>query len=320
LRQDYIAEAVHLSIAMKKPVKVLWTRPEEFIQDYFRPASYNKLEAGLNASGAPIAWRHRMVSSSILSWYLETPTVVPDIRDTVDPFAVEGATEVPYNIGDVQVEWVQDEPGVPVSFWRSVGYSFNTWIFESFLDECAHAAGQDPLKYRLALVKDDATKRALQFVAEKSGWYGPKLPKGQGRGIAVSTCFGTTIAQVAEVVIDEDGYLKVRRVVAAVDCGIVINPYLVETQLHSAIIQGLSACLKQQITFKGGAIEQKSFSECGLLAFDETPIIEVHLIPSPRPSSGIGEPGVPPLAPAVCNAIFAATGQRIRSLPISLGS
>jgi isoquinoline 1-oxidoreductase beta subunit len=230
--------------------------------------------------------------------------------------ALRGVT-IPYAIDNLRVEQVEEDPGVPVGAWRSVGASQNGFTVECFIDELAHAAGQDPLAYRLALLKQAPRHRAaLQLAADKAGW-GKKLPAGHGRGIAVYESFAGWVAHVVEVSVVR-GVIRVLRVVSAVDCGTAVNPAGVRDQTESSITFALTAALKGEITIRGGRVEQGNFDDQPLLRIDELPVIEAHLVPSREPPGGVGEPGVPPLAPALANAVFAATGQRLRRLPLRL--
>ncbi|TMH22391.1 MAG: xanthine dehydrogenase family protein molybdopterin-binding subunit, partial [Betaproteobacteria bacterium] len=237
--------------------------------------------------------------------------------DGVDEFGVEGIRDCPYDIPNLRVEYSRQEPGaLQVWFWRSVGHSQNSFFLESFIDELAHAAGKDPFEFRRSLLgKQPRYKGALELAAEKAGW-GKPLPAGVHRGIAVVFSFGSWCAEVAEVSVGQDGTPKVHRVVAAVDCGMTVNPDIVKRQIESAVVYGLTAALYGKITFKDGRVEQSNFHDYRMLRMNEMPAVEVHIVPSTEAPGGIGEPGTPPIAPAVANAIFAATGKRIRKLPI----
>ena len=295
LEQDFVIEAVQLSKAVGAPVQVLWTREDDMQHDFYRPANCTQLRAALDARGMPQAWFQRIAGP----------------RN-----ALRGVT-IPYAIDNVRVEQVEEDPGVPVGPWRSVGASQNGFTVECFIDELAHAAGQDPLAYRLALLKQAPRHRAaLQLAADKAGW-GKQLPAGHGRGIAVYVSFAGWVAHVVEVSVVR-GVIRVQRVVSAVDCGTAVNPAGVRDQTESAITFALTAALKGEITIRDGRVEQGNFDDQPLLRLDELPVIEVHLVPSGEPPGGVGEPGVPPLAPALANAVFAATGQRLRRLPLRL--
>jgi isoquinoline 1-oxidoreductase subunit beta len=299
LENDYVVEAVKVSKVIGAPVKVIWTREDDMRNDFYRPATYNLLQAGLDQKGAPVAWLHRIVGPSAGG-------------------LVTGGSVPPYAIPNLLIDSHAVDTGVRSGAWRSVGYSQNCFVIESFLDEMAHAAKKDPYEYRLGLLPASSRLRgALQLAAGKSGW-GTRLPAGSGRGIACVQGFGSSVAQVAEVSVSKDGSLKVNRVVCAIDCGPVVNPDTVEAQMESAIVYGLSAALKDEITVENGVISQSNFDDYEVLRLDDMPKTEVHFVPSDDSLGGIGEPGVPPIAPAVANAIFAATGKRIRSLPIRL--
>jgi isoquinoline 1-oxidoreductase beta subunit len=313
---DYVMDAVKLSKVVGKPVKVVWTREDDMHGDFFRPTAYNKMSAGIDASGKPVYWQHRIVSPSIMA------TLGPGLfgfappPDRLDDSATEGAHTLPYDTQNLYVDWVRSDPGVPVGFWRSVGSSHTAFSTECFLDEVAHAAGKDPLAYRLSLLeKHPRHAGALKLAAEKAGW-GKPLAKGIGRGIAVHESFGSYVAQVAEVSVDKDGQVKVHRVVIAVDCGQVVNPDTVAAQMEGGMVYGLTAALYGEITVKNGRVEQRNFYDYKMLRMNEMPKCEVYIVPSTEKHGGVGEPGTPPIAPAVVNAIFAATGKRIRSLPL----
>jgi isoquinoline 1-oxidoreductase beta subunit len=309
----FVREAVEISKAVKHPVKVVWTREDDMRGGYYRPRSHHVLEAGLDASGAPIAWQHRIVCQSIAIGTSAEPFVV---KNGLESLAVEGAENLPYSIPNIRVDWQRAPGGVPVHFWRSVGHSANAFVVESFIDELAHAAGNDPLEFRLSrLEKHPRQKKLLELVAEKSGWSKKPL-EGRARGVAIHEAFGSLIAYVAEVSVSKTGHLRVHKVVGAVDCGSVVNPDGIRMQVESGVVFGLSAALYGAITFKNGRVEQSNFHDYPMLRIHEMPEIEVHLGPSGDKMGGVGEVGVPPVAPALTNAIFAATGKRVRRLPI----
>lgn len=310
---DYAEEAVGISKAVGKPVKVLWTREEDFQYDFYRPANATRIEAGLDEKGAVTAWSHKIACPSIFA------RVFPGMmKNGIDNAAVEGVTDLEYDVPNLLAEYVRVDLPVPVGFWRSVGASHNGFIIESFVDELATAAGKDPLQFRLGLLgKHPRAKRVLETAAQKAGW-GKKPAKGQALGIAYHLSFGTYVAEVAEVSVDKaTGKIAVHKITCAVDCGSVINPDTVKAQMESGIIMGLSAALKEKMEFAQGGVRTQNFGDYDLLRMSETPEIEVHIVTSRDPLGGVGEPGVPPAAPAVANAVFAATGARLRSLPMT---
>jgi isoquinoline 1-oxidoreductase beta subunit len=318
LESDYVVEAVETSRAAGNiPVKVVWTREDDTQHSPYRPASHNVLTAALESSGLPIAWRHRIVGASILQYFKTFSHLLR--KDGLDPTSVQGAADYfPYDIPNVYVDYVNNNPGVPSGFWRSVGNSQNGFIMESFIDELAHAAGDDPYRYRRQLMGKPLAARlraVLDLAAEKAGW-GKPLPPGVHRGIAAHFAYGGYCAQVAEVSVAKGGLVKVHRVVAAIDCGWVVNPDTVVAQIESGIVYGLNAALYNEITIKNGRVEQSNFNDYPMMRMSEMPKVEVHILEGQGDQGGIGEPGTPPIAPAVCNAIFAATGKRIRKLPI----
>jgi isoquinoline 1-oxidoreductase beta subunit len=308
---DGVTDAMEIVKALGGTVKVTWTREDDMRHDFYRPLSYNVLRAGLDAAGKPVAWTHRMVTPSILA------RLAPKaIRDGIDPTCTDVAANLPYAIPHLQVELTLADAGVPLGWWRSVSASQNAFVTECFLDEVAAAAGRDPLDLRRELLAEKPRHRAvLELAAAKAGW-GTPLPAGRGRGLAVVESFGSFVAQVAEVTVAADGSVRVDRVVCAVDCGQVIHPDLVAGQMESGIIYGLSATVLGEITLEKGRVVQGNFDDYPMLRLDQCPTIEVHLAPSGEAHGGIGEVGVPPIAPAVVNAIAAATGKRVRQLPV----
>ena len=309
---DFVADAVETSKAVGAPVKVIYTREDDIQHDFYRPAAYNRLSAGLDPDGWPAVWMHRIVSPSIdIFW---TPE---DVKKTgLDQDAVDGAANMPYTFPSMLVDYVITDTPIPVGYWRSVGNSQNAFVVESFLDEIAAAGGHDPYELRRRLLsKEPRLRAALGLAATKAGWGSP-LPKGRYRGIALTSSFASYVAQVAEVSVAPDGQVRVHRVICAVDCGMVVNPSTVEAQMQGAIVFGLTAALKGEITIQNGRVVQSNFHNYEMLRIDEMPVIEVYIIPSHEAPGGIGEPGVPPVAPAVANAVFAATRKRIRRLPI----
>ena len=311
--EDFVADAVELSKAMGRPVQVIWTREDDIQHDFYRPAAYNRLRGALDRNGIPVGWFHHIVGPSILS------RVSPNgVKNGVDGTSTEGAANLPYAIPNLEVAYSLENTSVPVGFWRSVGSSQNAYVTECFLDELARAGGKDPFELRRTLLAKSPRHRVvLELAAGKAGW-GETLPEGRHRGIAVAHSFGSYVAQVAEVSITPEKEVRVHRVVCAVDCGMVVNPDTIEAQMESAIVYGLTAALKGAITVDKGRVVQSNFHDYPLLRMDEMPAVEVHILKSTEPPGGIGEPGTPPIAPAVANAVFAATGRPVRSLPIRL--
>ncbi|HEY8134262.1 MAG TPA: molybdopterin cofactor-binding domain-containing protein, partial [Thermoanaerobaculia bacterium] len=276
-------------------------------------AAYHSIRAGLDAAGNPVAWQHQVVCQSFM---VGTPFESFAMKNGVDSIAVEGASDLPYAIPNLSVSWQQAPGGVPTLWWRSVGHSHNAFVVESFLDEVAHAAGKDPLEFRRALLgKHPRHKGVLELAAEKAGW-GKPLPEGRGRGLAVHESFGSFVAQVAEVSVSKNGDVRVHRVVCAIDCGPTVNPDTIRAQMEGGIVFGLTAALYGEITFENGRVKQRNFHDYPVLRMNEMPVVETHIVASTEKMGGVGETGVPPIAPAVGNAIFAATGKRIRRLPI----
>jgi isoquinoline 1-oxidoreductase beta subunit len=317
---DFIVEAVSIAKAHGAdgtPIKLQWTREDDIGGGLYRPMFFHKLEAGLSAQGELSSWRHVIVGQSIMAG---TPFAAM-MKDGIDPTSVEGAANIAYKIPNIAVDLSTTEVGVPVLWWRVVGSSHTTFAVEAFIDEVAHEAGQDPFELRRKLLVDQPRmKRVLELAAEKAGWNGAPLPKGRGRGIAVAEAFKTFVAQVAEVSIDDKGAVKVDRVVCAVDCGTPINPDVIAAQMEGGIGFGLSAALYGAITLKDGRVEQSNFNNYRVLRMNEMPKVEVHIVPSTEAPTGVGEPGVAPIGPAVANAIFAASGRRVRIFPFVKGS
>lgn len=312
LEVDFIAKAVEIAKQVDGPVKLIWSREEDIQHDMYRPYFYDRLHAGLDADGMPVAWSHRICGSSIIARWAS-----PAFKDGYDFDTVDGALEMPYEIPNVRLQYVRHEPpGIPTAFWRSVGPSHNIFVVESFIDECAAAAKKDPLDYRRTLLaKAPRALAVLELAAEKAGW-GEPLPERSGRGIAVQTVFGTFMAQVAEVEISKTGEVKVKRITCAVDCGVAINPNTIEAQVQSAIVYGLSAALFDEITLKDGRVQQSNFHDYRAPHINEMPEIDVHIIKSGEAPGGMGEPGTSALVPAVFNAVYAATGVRLRKPPL----
>ncbi len=317
---DFAIDAVLTSKAVGAPVHVVFPREDDIRGHHYRPASVAKFQGALDSAGNPLAARVHAVCSSIAdAAHMPYEANGLKLMKGVDGFSVEGLSEWPYATPNVQVEWTKNEPPVGVWFWRSVGHSQNIFFVEGFIDEMAAAAGKDPFEYRRGLLgKNPRYKGALELAAEKAGW-GKPLPAGRGRGIAVGQSFGSFVAEVAEVSVGSDGQVKLHRIVCAVDCGRTVNPDIVKRQMESAIVFGLTAALYGKITFKNGQVEQSNFHDYPMLRMNEMPNVEVHIVPSTEQPGGVGEPGLPPAAPAVVNAIFAATGKRIRKLPIDPG-
>jgi isoquinoline 1-oxidoreductase beta subunit len=312
LEVDGVERATQIAQQVNGPVKVVWTREEDIQHDMYRPYWFDRLSAGLDESGKPVAWSHRFAGSSVIARWLPI-----GFNKGLDPDSIEGATKFAYGLPNKHVEYLQVEPpGIPTAFWRSVGPSHTVFVVESFMDELAAAAKQDQVAYRLALLdKTPRAKAVLALAAEKAGW-GQALPAGRGRGVSVQAVFGSYLAQVAEVEVAKDGAVHVRRVVAAIDCGTVINPDTVRAQIESATIFGITAALYGEITLKDGRVEQSNFDSYQMLRLDEAPAIEVHIMKSGEAPGGMGEPGTSAIVPAVANAIFAATGKRLRRMPV----
>ena len=310
---DFVTEATEVAKAAKVPVKVVWTREDDIRGGYYRPMWYDHFSAGLDAGGNPVAWTHTIVGQSIMDGTFFAKFT---IKDGVDETSVEGASDLLYGIPNLQVDLHSPKNEVPVQWWRSVGHSHTGFSVEAFLDEVAHAGGKDPYQLRRTLLAAQPRMLAvLDLAAQKANW-GTPLPAGRARGIATHFSFDSYVAQVAEVSVDKDGTVHVHRVVAAVDCGRTVNPDTVKGQLEGGIIFGLTATLKTEITLDKGRVQQRNFHDYPMLRMFESPAIEVYIVPSTEHPTGVGEPGVPPVAPVVANAIFAATGKRVRRLPI----
>ena len=310
---DFIIEAVNVAKVAKAPVKVVWTREDDLAGGWYRPMWHDRFSAGLDAQGNPVAWTHTIVGQSILAGTLFEAF---GIKDGVDSASVEGAADFLYGIPNLQVDLHSPKIGVPVQWWRSVGHSHTGFSVESFFDEMAHAGKKDPYQLRRTLLaKQPRMLALLDLVAQKGNW-GKPLPAGHGRGIATHFSFDTYVAQVIEASVEKNGNVRVHRVVCAVDCGRVINPDIVKAQMEGGIIFGLTAALKTEITLENGRVQQHNFYDYPMLRIFETPEIEIHIMPSEENPTGVGEPSVPPVGPALTNAIFAATGKRIRRLPI----
>lgn len=312
---DYVREAVQVSMAIGNlPVKVIWSREDDIRGGYYRPMHFSRLEAELDKDGYPVAWLHRLIGESIVKG---TPFEKALVHDGIDHLSVEGASDHPYHIANLRIEHQPVDNGVPVLWWRSVGHSFTAFAVESFIDEIAAASGHDPYSLRMHLLKGHTRhQQVLKMAAEKSGW-GRTLPAGVAQGLAIHKSFKSIVAQVAEVRIEADGSPTVTRVVCVVDCGLAVDPENIRAQIQSGIVYGLSALLYEEITFKDGRVEQSNFHDYPALRIDKMPQVEVYILENGSEMGGIGEVATPPVAPAVCNAIYAATGKRIRRLPIS---
>jgi len=330
LEVDFVIRAVQIAQHVDGPVKVVWTREEDIQHDMYRPYYYDRIAAGLDERGMPIAWTHRVTGSSIMARVTSElfPKSLRVIRAVglhqiiagikgLDTDAVEGAAELPYSLPSIRVEYVRQEPpGIPTAFWRGVGPTHSIFVVESFIDELAAAAQRDPFEYRRALLdRAPRAKAVLELAAERAGW-GRALAAGSGRGIALLHAFGSYLAQVADVTVSKQGDVRVSRVVCAVDCGVIVNPDTVKAQMESGIVFGITAALWGEITIKDGRVQQHNFNDYRMLRINEAPEIEVHLTRSTEAPGGIGEPGTSVVMPAVTNAIFAATGKRIRKLPV----
>jgi isoquinoline 1-oxidoreductase beta subunit len=309
---DELRQAVQVSKAVGKPVKLVWTREEDIQHDRYRPQAALRLRAALGADGSPTAFEFRTAVGSILrslGW--------GKAENGIEPMAVEGLSNVPYRIAALKVDALLKNTHVPVMFWRSVGSSQNAFAVESFIDELAHQAGQDAYQFRRKLLAGKPEFLNVLDVLAKKGDWDTKMPPGKGRGIAIHEAFGTIVGEIVEVAVDGKGQVRCERVVAVVDCGHVVNPRNVEMQIESGVIYGLTAALYDEITVKDGAIEQGNFDSYQMVKIADAPKIETYLALSGGTKwGGIGEPGTPPIAPALCNAIFAATGKRVRQLPV----
>ncbi|MCP5161498.1 MAG: xanthine dehydrogenase family protein molybdopterin-binding subunit [Hahellaceae bacterium] len=333
LTQDFVAEAVAIARHLDTPVKLIWSREEDTRHDHYRPASLHRLEATFNAEGKVTGWRHDIAAPRILDHFVGDAagavapgwTPQPMVRLAAglakltqpDPSPVEGAQDLPYEIANLNVRYAKADAGIPISYWRSVGHSTNGFVTESFVDELAHAEGKDPVAYRLALLPATSRLRTVLIAATETAGWRQSLSEGRFQGVACHKSFGSYAAQVIEVSV-VDGDIKIHRVVCAIDCGQVVNPDLVVAQMQSGIIFGLSAALYGNITHKEGQVEQSNFHDQPILRMPQTPRIEVVIVKSQISPTGVGEPGVPPVAPALANALFSATGQRLRSLPLVL--
>jgi isoquinoline 1-oxidoreductase beta subunit len=310
-----VVEAVEVAKVTKAPVKVVWTREDDLKGGWYRPMWHDRFVAAFDASGEPTLWKHTIVGQSIAVGTMFESLMV---KDGVDAASVEGAADLIYGFPNLQVDLHSPKIGVPVQWWRSVGHSHTGYSVEAFFDEVAHAAGKDPYELRRKLLVNQPRMLAVLDLAAKKANWGAKLAPGVGRGIAAHFSFDSYVAQVIEASVGKNGEVRVHRVVCALDCGTVVNPDTVRAQMEGGIIFGLTAALKTEITFKDGRVEQNNFHDYQMLRMLESPEIEVHMVPSTEPPTGVGEPGVPCVAPALVNAIFAVTGNRVRRLPIRI--
>jgi isoquinoline 1-oxidoreductase subunit beta len=316
LEVDSVAQAVLIAKQVNFPVKVVWTREEDIQHDMYRPYYYDHISAAIDEHGNPQAWHHHITGSSIMARFFPAA-----VKDGVDPDAVEGAVDLQYAVPNVYVDYVRHEPPLPTAFWRGVGPTHNIFVVESFIDELAANAGKDPVEYRLALMKTaPRAKAVLQLAAEKANWSTPLAApaKGKaGRGVSVLFAFGSYIAQVVEVEVDPDQQVRVKKVVCVVDCGYAVNPDTIRAQMEGGIMFGITGALWGEINFDQGRVQESNFHNYRMMRMNEAPVVEVHLVPSQESPGGIGEPGTSAVMPAVANAVFAATGKRVRKLPIA---
>jgi len=327
---DFISEATQIAQKVKRPVKMIWSREDDLQNDYYRPASVARLTAAIDDRNQLQRWTHKLVSPSIIGQNLgemvtvSSPDWTPDfvsnwagrLAAMWDYTAYEGASDIPYQFPAIKVDMVAWDPGIRLGYWRSVGHSINGFVVESFVDEVAHALGEDPLQFRLSRLSEHPRQQhTLALAAEKADW--GKARPGRFQGLALQQTHGTPVAQVAEVSV-ENNQIKVHKVTVAVDCGMAVNPDIVKAQMEGGVIFGLTAALKGEITFKDGATQQSNFHDYPLLRMDECPEIETHIVQNEEEPGGVGETAVAPIAPAVANAVFRATGKRLRQLPLRL--
>src|SRR5437660_4404306 len=314
LEVDYVTQAVRIAKQVDAPVKVVWTREEDVQHDVYRPYYYDRIAAGLDPRGTPVAWTHRIVGPAIIARYLP-----PAFKDGVDIDAVDGAVQLLYDIPAIQIEYVRhEEPVLNTGFWRGVGVTHNNFVVESFIDELAAVSKQDPVAFRRALLrKSPRARNVLELAAKEAGW-GKPVPRGRGRGVALLfSSWGTYLAQVAEVEVTGSSDVRVRRIVCAVDCGQVVNPDIVKAQIESGVMYGISGALWGEVTLNNGRVEQSNFNNYRVLRMNETPPIDLRLVRNSEAPGGIGEPSV--TAAALANAVYAATGKRLRKLPLQPG-
>jgi isoquinoline 1-oxidoreductase beta subunit len=313
LEVDGIVLAARIARHVPGPVRVLWRREEDIQHDRYRPYYVDRLRASLDARGMPVAWRHTIAGAGLWALYYGEETV----KNGVDYDAVTSAADLAYPLEHMEVRFVRrDPPGVPTGWWRGVGPTRSVFAVESFIDELATAAQKDPVRYRRALLREPRLRAVLDLAADRAGW-GTGLPAGSGRGVSIQFAFGSYLAQVAEVSMGRDGQPRVERVVCAMDCGQVVNPDTVRAQLEGGVTFGLSAALGNEITITNGRVQQSNFHDFPSLRMPEAPRVEVHLVASAESPGGVGETGTSCVAAALCNAIYAATGKRIRTLPVS---
>jgi isoquinoline 1-oxidoreductase subunit beta len=316
LEVDYVTQAVRIAKQVDAPVKVVWTREEDVQHDVYRPHYYDRFAAGLDAHGKPVAWSHRIVGPSIMARFLP-----PGFKDGIDIDAVDGAVQLLYDIPAIQIEYVRhEEPVLNTGFWRGVGVTHTNFVVESFIDELAAVSKQDPVAFRRALLrKSPRALTVLELAAKEAGW-GKPVPRGRGRGVALLfSSWGTYLAQVAEVEVTGSSDVRVHRIVCAVDCGQVVNPDIVKAQIESGVVYGISGALWGEVTLNNGRVEQSNFNNYRVLRMNETPPIDVRLVRNSEAPGGIGEPGTAVTAAALANAVYAATGKRLRKLPLQPG-
>jgi isoquinoline 1-oxidoreductase beta subunit len=315
---DVLVEAVAVAKATgwAYPVKVQWTRDNDMKGGRYRPAYVHRIKAGLDAEGKLVAWQNHIVGQSILTG---TPFEGMLVTNGIDLTSVEGASNIPYEVPNMKVELTSTQTGVPVLWWRAVGSTHTAYAVETFIDELAEAAGKDPVEFRISMLGSHPKHvAALKLAAKKAGW-GTELPAGRHRGISLAESFGTVVAQVVEISMPEGGEMKVERVVSAADCGTVINPDQVKAQVEGGVGFGLGAIMQEEITLTAGKVDQENYDLYTPLRINQMPVVEVHTVASDAAPTGIGEPGVPPIGPAVANAVYSATKKRVRILPFSKG-
>ncbi len=308
--QDAVVDSVLLSKTLDRPVKVIWTREDDFANDRFRPASQCTIKAGLDKEGRLIAWSHKVVAPSVMSRLMPQA-----VQNGIDPDAVSGIRDMPYSFPNMYVDYVMMNLPITVGWWRSVGYSVNAFVVESFMDEMAHAAGKDPVRFRLDhMEKGSRPYEVLSLAAEKGGWNSP-VPKGRARGVAVTSCFDSFAAHMAEVSVGKNGSITVHKMHCAIDCGTAVYPDAIRAQAEAGVVMGLSVAFHEKVSFDNGGVKTANYDEYPVLTMSEVPEIEVHIAKNDRNAGGVGEPVFPSVAPAVANAVFAATGVRLRELP-----